>query len=149
MKTDLMDTQDAKQLPRSEPRPKYEYSSLTSDDISEYKEKLLTYLERDKPYSDNELKVQNLAERLGIASYQLSQVINTELQRNFYDLINSYRIEEAQRRLADPGNQHLTILAIAYDVGFNSKSAFNTAFKKYTNMTPSQYKNSQLTAAHS
>ncbi len=134
---------------RSEPRPKYEYSSLTPNDISEYKEKLLTYLERDKPYTDNELKIKDLADQLGIPSYQLSQIINTELQRNFYDLINSYRIEEAQRRLTDPANQHFTILAIAFDVGFNSKSAFNTAFKKYTKMTPSQYKKSQLAVTHS
>ncbi|MCP4401138.1 MAG: helix-turn-helix transcriptional regulator [bacterium] len=149
VKVDVMDTQDAAPFLRSEPRPKYEYSSLTSQDIVGYKEKLLTYLEQDKPYTDNELKVQDLAERLGIASYQLSQVINTELQRNFYDLINSYRIEEAKQRLTDPGNQHFTILAIAYDVGFNSKSTFNTAFKKYTNMTPSQYKKSQMVMAHS
>jgi len=127
-------------------RPKYEYSSLTSQDILGYKEKLLTYLERDKPYINSELKVQDLATSLSIPSYQLSQVISMELQRNFYDLINYYRIKEAKHQLIDPANKHFTILAIAYDVGFNSKSAFNTAFKKYTKMTPSQYKQSQLSA---
>jgi len=142
-----METQRSTQSARFKQYPKYEYSSLTSHDIAEYKETLLMFLEREKPYTDNDLKVQDLADQLGIPSYQLSQIINTELRRNFYDLINSYRIEEAQRRLTDPANQHFTILAIAYDVGFNSKSAFNTAFKKYTKMTPSQYKKSQLAVA--
>jgi len=95
------------------------------------------------------LQLQNLADYLGIPSYQLSQIINTELQQNFYELINSLRIAEAKHRLIDPTNQHITILAIAYDVGFNSKSTFNTAFKKYTKMTPSQFKKSQMAKANS
>ncbi len=134
---------------RFKQRPKCKYSSVNERDIARHKENLITYLEREKPYTDNDLKVQDLASHLGIPTYQLSQIINTELHRNFYDLINSYRIEEAKRRLTDPANQHFTILAIAYDVGFNSKSVFNTAFKKYTDMTPSQYKKSQLAVAHS
>jgi len=130
-------------------RPKYEYSSLTAQDIARYKDNLITYLGQEKPYTDPDLKLQNLADHLGIPSYQLSQIINTELDRNFYDLINSFRIEEAKHQLTDPDNQHLTILATAYDVGFNSKSAFNTAFKNYTKMTPSQYKKSQAPVIHS
>ena len=141
------ETQRSAQPVRFAQHPKYEYSSLSSQDIARYKEKLLAYLEREKPYTENDLKAQDLADLLGIPSYQLSQIINTELHRNFYDLINSYRIEEAKRRLTDPANQHFTILAIAYDVGFNSKSAFNSAFKKYTKMTPSQYKHLQLKVA--
>lgn len=142
------ETQPSAQPTRFEQRPKYEYSSLNSQDIEGYKEKLLTLLERDRPYTHNDLKVQDLADHLGIPSYQLSQIINTELRRNFYDLINSYRIEEAKRLLTDPANQDLTILAIAYDVGFNSKSAFNTAFRKYAEMTPSQFRESRSAVAH-
>lgn len=127
--------------------PKYECSGLTSQELSAYGEKLIAYLEEEKPYTNNDLKLQDIADSLGLPAYQLSQIINTTLQRNFYDLVNSYRIEEAKRQLIAPTNQHFTILAIAYDVGFNSKSAFNTAFKKYTKMTPSQYKHSQLSAA--
>jgi AraC-like DNA-binding protein len=59
------------------------------------------------------------------------------------------RIAEAKHRLIDPANQHITILAIAYDIGFNSKSTFNTAFKKYTKMTPSQFKKSEMAKADS
>ncbi len=131
------------------PQPKGKSSGLHERDIARHKENLITYLEREKPYTDNDLKVQDLASHLGIPTYQLSQIINREFHRNFYDLINSYRIEEAQRRLTDPANRHLTILAIAYDVGFNSKSVFNTAFKKYADMTPTKNKKSQLAVAHS
>lgn len=128
---------------------RYEYSGLTSEELSAYGRRLTEYLEREKPYTNNELKLQELADPLGVPSYQLSQIISVELRRNFYDLINSYRIEEAKRRITEPANQDLTILAIAYDVGFNSKSAFNAAFKKYTKMTPSQFKRSRPAAPHS
>jgi len=132
---------------RFKQQPKYEYSSLSERDIARHKDDLINYLEQEKPYTDPDLKLQNLAEHLGIPSYQLSQIINTVLQQNFYDLINSFRITEAKQRLIDPENQHITIIAIANDVGFNSKSTFNTAFKKYTKMTPSQFKKSQMTKA--
>ena len=72
--------------------------------------------------------------------YQLSQVINTSLGQNFYNLINSYRVEEAKQQLSASDKQNQTILAIAYDVGFNSKSVFNKAFKKFTGTTPSKYR---------
>jgi len=129
--------------------PKYEYSSLSERDIARHKDNLINYLEQEKPYTDPDLQLQNLADYLGIPSYQLSQIINTELQQNFYELINSLRIAEAKHRLIDPAKQHITILAIAYDIGFNSKSTFNTAFKKYTKMTPSQFKKSQMAKADS
>ncbi|MCP4625395.1 MAG: helix-turn-helix transcriptional regulator [bacterium] len=124
--------------------PKYKYSSLKPRDLSDYGQKLIEYINKDKPYINNELKLQDIASYLGLPPYQLSQVINTELKTNFYSLINKYRIEEAKRLLIDPDKQHLNILEIAFETGFNSKSAFNTAFKKSTTMTPSQYKQSQI-----
>ena len=127
--------------------PKYKYSGLNEREIAKYKEKLIDYLEQDKPFTNPDLQLKNLADHLGIPSYQLSQIINTGLQQNFYDLINSLRIAEAKHRLIDPANQHIQILAIAYDIGFNSKSTFNTAFKKYTKMTPSQFRKSQMAEA--
>jgi AraC-like DNA-binding protein len=122
---------------------------LSEQDIARHKDNLISYLEQEKPYTDPDLQLQNLADHLGIPSYQLSQIINTELRQNFYELINSLRIAEAKHRLIDPANQHITILAIAYDIGFNSKSTFNTAFKKYTKMTPSQFKKSEMAKAAS
>jgi len=70
----------------------------------------------------------------------LSQIINENLHLSFFDFINSYRIKEAGKRLVSSDYQKYTILAIAMNVGFNSKSAFNMAFKKFTNKTPSEYK---------
>jgi len=86
------------------------------------------------------LTLQELADELSIASHQLSQVINDRLQKNFFDFINSYRVEEVQVRLLAPEAQNLTILAVALDSGFSSKSSFNTIFKKHTQMTPTEYK---------
>ena len=123
---------------------KYEYSSLKPRDLSAYGQKLIEYIKKDKPYINNDLKLQDIASYLGLPPYQLSQVSNTELKTNFYSLINKYRIEEAKRLLIDPNKQHLNILEIAFETGFNSKSAFNTAFKKNTTMTPSQYKQAQI-----
>ncbi len=123
---------------------KYKSSGLTPEDISSYKKRLVEYLESEKSYLSSELNLKNIAEHLNIPPHQLSQVINTGTKGNFYDLINSYRIQEAKRQLTDPNKQEETILAIAYEVGFNSKSAFNSAFKRYTDMTPSQYKKLQL-----
>jgi AraC-like DNA-binding protein len=124
--------------------PKYEYSSLKPRDLSAYGQKLIEYIKKDKPYINNKLKLQDIASYLGLPQHQLSQVINMELKTNFYSLVNKYRIEEAKRLLIDPNKQHLNILEIALETGFNSKSAFNTAFKKNTTMTPSQYKQDQI-----
>jgi AraC-like DNA-binding protein len=71
----------------------------------------------------------------------LSQTINEQLRQSFSEFLNSYRIEEAKRRLRDPAFKHLSILGIAEDVGFNSKSSFNAVFKKHTNLTPSEFRN--------
>jgi AraC-like DNA-binding protein len=69
----------------------------------------------------------------------LSQVINAELNKSFFDFINEYRIAEAKRRLLDGRFEHYSILAIALEVGFNNKASFNRVFKKHTRMTPSDF----------
>jgi AraC-like DNA-binding protein len=103
-------------------------------------EKLTAFMEEEKPYRNSDLTIKELAERAGIPGYILSQLINEELDQNFFDFVNRYRIDEAKEKLSDPHNANLTILSIAFDVGFNSKSVFNTAFKKYEDTTPSQYR---------
>jgi AraC-like DNA-binding protein len=84
--------------------------------------------------------LQKLAERLGISPHHLSQVINERLNQNFFDFVNQYRVGEAKRQLLDAKKKHYSIMAIAGDVGFNSKSAFNAAFKKHANVTPSEWR---------
>ncbi len=119
---------------------KYERSGLMPEMADEYARKLLHCMETDQPFKNAELTLPELAAILSIPPNHLSQVINDKFGRNFFDFINSYRVKAAERALLDPSQRHLTILAIAYEAGFNSKSAFNAAFKKYTDMTPSQFK---------
>lgn len=121
---------------------KYERSGLTKEKARALHQKLIHLMETDKPFTDSSLKLNQLARLVGATPNYVSQVINEENQQNFYDFVNWYRIEEAKQMIQDPANEQVTLLSIAYDVGFNSKSAFNTAFKKYTGMTPSQFRKS-------
>jgi AraC-like DNA-binding protein len=122
------------------PAPKYQKSGLSHEQSENYLHRLRQFMETKKIYTKSDLTLNELAERLAVPAHHLSQIINDRLQQNFYDLVNNYRVEEAKKRLLDPANQHLTILAIAYEVGFSSKSVFNAAFKRYAKMTPSQFK---------
>lgn len=104
------------------------------------KKKLLDYMIVEQPYLDSKLTIHQLAKQLDTNSKYLSKVLNTEFQKNFVSFINQYRIETAKEFLIDKEYQLFTIEAIAEKSGFNSKSAFNTAFKKTTQKTPSQFK---------
>ncbi len=107
--------------------------------------KKLTYLmEMEKIYRDESITLQLLSQKLSISPHQLSQIINDKMNQNFSEFVNSYRIREAKKLLLDPQSSEKKILSIAFDVGFNTKASFNNAFKKYTNMTPSQYKKSNM-----
>lgn len=119
---------------------KYKTSTLDREKAEEIVKQLTRLLEFEKVYRDEKVSLQALAGELSVSYHQLSQVINEKMQKNFFDLINGYRIEEAKERLVDPGEGARSVLAIAYDVGFNTKAAFNRVFKKYTGMTPSQYR---------
>lgn len=101
---------------------------------------LLTYLDTNKPYLIRNLTLQNLANALNMPSYKLSELINSRLQKNFFTLINEMRVEEAKQRIVSNQYSHLTLSAIGFDSGFNSKSTFHDLFKKYTGITPAQYK---------
>lgn len=119
---------------------KYERSTLTPERSQRYLGRLQHAMEPDKVYTDGDLTIQKLAAKLSIPVQHLSQVVNEQLNQNILDFINQHRVEEAKRRLLDPASKHLSILAIAEDVGFNSKSAFNAVFKKHTKTTPSEFR---------
>jgi AraC-like DNA-binding protein len=119
---------------------KYEKSTLTPERAQKYLQRLQHAMEPEKLYTDGDLTLQKLATKLSIPVQHLSQVVNEHLQQSILDFINAHRVEEAKRRLLDPQHKHLSILAIAEDVGFNSKSSFNAVFKKYTNLTPSEFR---------
>jgi AraC-like DNA-binding protein len=128
------------------PSKKYEKSTLTLERGDAYLKRLLDLMEKEKPYTDGGLTLNKLAKALAISPHHLSQMINEQLNQNFFDFINLYRIEEAKRMLVDPARKHYSVLAISEEVGFNSKSAFNAAFKKHTQMTPSDFR--KATAAN-
>lgn len=121
-------------------KQKYKNSTLDPEKAEKYLKLLQYQLDVKKVYQDEELTLNSLAGILKVAPRYLSQLVNERLNKNFRDLVNSRRIEEAKQLLANPGKKELSILEIAYEVGFNSKEVFNRAFKKYTGMTPSQYK---------
>lgn len=120
--------------------PKYAASKLKQSDCDEIIRRLSDYVKKEKPYLIPSLSVEDLSDKLVIPVKNLSQAINTCLKQNFYDFINSHRVEEMKKRICDERFQNLTLLALAYESGFNSKSVFNTAFKKHTGMTPKEYK---------
>jgi AraC-like DNA-binding protein len=100
-------------------------------------------MKEKESYKDHNITLGRLARELSITPHLLSQIVNEQFSHNFNDFVNSYRIEEAQRMLADPSKNNLTVASIAYDCGFNTLSAFNTAFKKFTGLTPSQFRNKE------
>ena len=104
------------------------------------RKKLLYLLEAERIYRDEDLTLQTLAEKLAVTPHQLSWIINEVLHLSFATLVNGYRVEEVKGRLSDPSFNHSSILQAALDAGFNTKAAFNRAFRKATGMTPSQFK---------
>lgn len=119
---------------------KYERSTLTPAKSEIYLRDLINLMETQKPFLEPDLTLMKLSERAGIAPHHLSQIINEKLNQNFYDFINKYRVETAKNLLKDPSFELKTIYAIALESGFNSKSAFNSCFKKYSKITPSEFK---------
>ncbi len=119
---------------------KYRRSGLDKETSFVFLNELTGYMEAEKPYFEGDLVLPQLAQKLGISANYLSQIINEQLRVNFYDFVNGYRVEEAKRLIRNAGQKDIKILNIALDSGFNSKSAFYTAFKKATSMTPTQYR---------
>lgn len=119
-------------------------SAKESEVESQYLETLITFMNDKKPYLDFELTLQKLSVKTKIPEKELSLLINHHLGKHFFDFINEYRINDAKILLQDPTQKELTVLEILYEVGFNSKSSFYSAFKKATNQTPTQYRKSRV-----
>jgi len=105
---------------------------------------LKEHMTKNEPYLEATLTVYDLAKQMDIPTKDLSVLINHHLDQHFFDFVNGYRIRKAMGILEDPDKTDLTVLEILYEVGFNSKSSFNTAFKKYTNLTPTQFRDNAL-----
>jgi AraC-like DNA-binding protein len=103
-------------------------------------DKLLAFMQNQRPYLDPELSLSSLSKELGLNRNQLSQLINDGIGENFYDFVNRYRVEEVKRLMGDPQKQNYNLLGIALEAGFKSKSTFNLIFKRFTGLTPTEYK---------
>ena len=124
-------------------RTKYQKSGLQLETAADEGAKVIQFMETRKPHVQPELDLKKLAEMLDLSPHHLSQIINTELATNFYDFVNGYRVEEAKSLLSDRTKEHLSVIHIAFDAGFNSKATFNRMFKKITQKTPSQFRREQ------
>ncbi len=119
---------------------KYKKSNLSTSEKEKYLNQIMNIVETEKLYKNPNLTVNDLSEKLSISSRYISQVINEYKNQNFYDFINRFRINEACELLKQY-SKDLTVLEILYEVGFNTKSSFNTAFKKITKITPTEFRN--------
>lgn len=128
-------------LPAADTKPDEKYKTTRLEDSvkESYLARLNTYMRTSKPYLNADLTLTELAEALDIPLHHVSQIINSAYGKNFYDFINGYRLQEAAQALQDPVNKKY-ITQIMYDAGFNSKSVFNTAFKKEFGQTPSAFR---------
>jgi AraC-like DNA-binding protein len=117
---------------------KYEKSSLKYDQAKAYAIQLERFMAETKPYLKNELRLQEFADMMKIPAHHVSQVINEHLNTTFFDYINKYRVDEAKRLiLTEPKS---SLLEIAFKAGFNNKTSFNNAFKKFTSQTPAAFR---------
>jgi AraC-like DNA-binding protein len=123
-----------------EARPKYAASKLPESQMEAQARRLRELMASRKPHLTPSLTLEELSTELAIPSWQLSQIINRAFGQNFFSFVNGYRVEEAKCMLSDPASNGRTVLDILLEVGFNSKSAFNEAFRRHTGMTPREFK---------
>ncbi len=124
-----------------EKHEKYARSGLKDDMAMEYLNRLVNIVENEKLYLNSNLTIDDMSRSTGIPKHHITEVLNEKYNRNFFTFINEYRVKEVINRLSDPKFNRYTILSIAFDSGFNSKTTFNTLFKSFTGLTPSEYRN--------
>ncbi|WP_190809413.1 AraC family transcriptional regulator [Flagellimonas sp. S3867] len=124
--------------------PKYEKSGLTQSLSNELKENLVYLFAVDKIYKENNINLDMVAQKLNTTRHNASQIINEHFNISFHEFVNMYRIQEAKELLLEDKSRKLSIINVAYEVGYNNKVTFNKAFKKDTQLTPSEYQKNVL-----
>jgi AraC-like DNA-binding protein len=119
-----------------------EHNTFTEQERKEFDRRVREVIVAEQAFLNSDLTLDELAERTNIPSRKLSQFINEHYEQSFFDFVNSYRIEEAKRILSGSKDPKLTVLEVMYQSGFNSKSSFNTLFKRKTGQTPSEFRKS-------
>jgi AraC-like DNA-binding protein len=130
--------------PITEVVPKQKPNLIVAEEKNKQIEFLKDFMVEKEPYLDSSLTIQDLSEQVKMPVKDLSTLINLYMDKHFFDFVNEYRIEKAMQILRDSSQKELTVLEILYHVGFNSKSSFNTSFKKYTGKTPTDYRKQAL-----
>lgn len=115
-------------------------SNISDDQLNDLNTRIVEYLKNDKPYLNPDFSLQMMADDLKVSRQKLSEVINQGQKKNFYKLINGYRVQEVKEKLNNPAFSHYTVLGVGLECGFNSKTSFNRIFKDETGFTPSEYK---------
>lgn len=122
----------------------YSKSKISEEEQKDILDNLNSIMNSGKPFLDFELDLRSLAAKINTSPNKLSQVINSVYNKNFFEYVNEYRIEEAKLKLSNPELANEKIMNIAYDTGFNSKSSFFSVFKRFTSQTPSEFKKQHL-----
>ena len=120
---------------------KYQRSGLKPEQAELFLETMLRFMETEKPYRNPDLTIHNLSEKLNISRNHLTEIINEKKEKNFFEFVNTYRVEEVKKLMTNAAYSHLNLYALGLEAGFKSKTAFNTNFKKLTGLTPSAWKN--------
>jgi len=128
-------------------RRKYKKSRLSEEEAEVQYGRLQDLMVSGRPYLDCNLTLSSLSRRMGISVHHLSQIINQQGGRNFFEFVNAYRVEEARRLLEDSQSQHLTIAAVGFEAGFSSVSSFNAVFRRVSGSTPSRYRSARRNQA--
>lgn len=128
-----------------ETKPKYHKSGLTGEAAQNLHQKLVRMMTDEALFKKSDLSITELSSRLGVHPNYLSQAINQTEGKNFYDFVNAYRVEEFKRLIELGKNRQFTLLTLAYDCGFSSKTSFNRCFKRATGLTPSEYLSQRVT----
>ncbi len=131
-------------LSKADPKPRKSNTSALDDEMAAFfLTRLHEFVEQKNPYLNPSLTLRSLAEQIDIHPNQLSWLLNAKVGRNFNEFINQLRVEYFKTLVVDPANSHISLIGLAYESGFNSKTVFNTVFKKTTDMTPKEYQKSQ------
>ncbi len=123
---------------------KYKQSSLKTGEKEELVARLTSVMKKDKPYLKNDLRIKDLADQVDMPTHHLSQLINEHFKCSFFDFVNQYRVADARKRIASSPEQ--TLLQIAFDSGFNNKTSFVNAFKKFEGKTPSAFRSTEVSS---
>ncbi|HEX5653602.1 MAG TPA: helix-turn-helix domain-containing protein [Chitinophagaceae bacterium] len=143
LEQDMLEAEETERKQYDGGKPASTGNRLNDNKLNEIAVAITRLMNADNLYLEPELTLQHLANKLNIPPYQVSQAINEGLKKTFYELVNNYRVNEAKRLLLDHKNANYTVLAIGFEAGFNSKTTFNTVFKKFTGQTPTEFRDKQ------